>query len=322
MLFRRSAKSEPAAAPEPRGFLARLRDRLAKTKSALLTPLRALAGRRVDEDLLEEIEEILLQADVGVATAHALIDEVRASAEARHVETAEGLIPLFQEAMRARLRHREAHWSDRPEKPFVILVAGVNGVGKTTSIGKIAQWLRGEGNSVMLVAGDTFRAAAIEQLEIWGQRTGSEVVKQAHGADPGSVCYDALVKAQAQQTDVVLIDTAGRLHTKTNLMEELKKVVRVIQKVLPGAPHETLLVLDATTGQNALQQAKIFHDAVPLTGLVLTKLDGTAKGGMVLGIGDTLDVPIALIGVGEGPEDLRPFHADQFVDALFAAEEP
>lgn len=308
---------DQSSPPARRGFFARLREQLGKTKRALLSPLRALAGRRVDEALLEEIEEILIQADVGVETSQALIEEVRRSAAARRVETAEELIPLFREAARARLRHREARWTDHPEKPLVILVVGVNGTGKTTSIGKIAKWLRGEGKSVLLVAADTFRAAAVEQLEIWAQRTGSEFSAQGSGADPGSVCYDALVRAQARGLDVVLIDTAGRLHTKANLMEELKKVVRVIRKVIPSAPHETLLVLDATTGQNAVQQAKVFHEAIELTGLIMTKLDGTAKGGVVLGIGDALDVPIALIGVGEGADDLRPFHADEFVDALF-----
>jgi fused signal recognition particle receptor len=327
-LARESVVEEPAvpeavaveAAPPP-SFLERLRNRLDKTKRALLSPLLALTGRRVDEDLLEEVESILIQADVGVETTMALVEEVRQSAESRHVETAEGLVPLFRELMRARLKHREAHWTNHPEKPLVLLIVGVNGTGKTTSIGKIAKWLRSEGKSVMLVAADTFRAAAVEQLEIWAQRTGSEFTAQSSGADPGSVCYDALVKAQRHGSDVVLIDTAGRLHTKTNLMEELKKVVRVIKKVIPGAPHETLLVLDATTGQNAVQQAKVFHEAVDLTGLVMTKLDGTAKGGIILSIGDTLDVPIALIGVGEGEDDLRPFDADQFVEALFAEGE-
>ncbi|MBN1476868.1 signal recognition particle-docking protein FtsY, partial [Candidatus Sumerlaeota bacterium] len=264
---------EPLAEENPRrGFFRRLASGLGKTKSALLSPLRALAGRPLDEDLLEEIEEILIQADCGVETTMALIEEVRESAEARGAEDAGELIPIFREAVRSRLRHHEAQWSERSEKPFVILVVGVNGVGKTTSIGKIAKWLVGEGNRVMLVAGDTFRAAAIEQLEIWAKRTGSDFVAQAHGADPGSVCYDALVRAGAKGTDVVIIDTAGRLHTKGNLMRELEKVIRVIRKVIPEAPHETLLVLDATTGQNALQQARVFNESCELTGLILTKL--------------------------------------------------
>lgn len=308
----------PVASKKSKGFFGRLASGLSKTKGALLSPIRALGGRKIDDDLLEEIEEILIQADVGVETTMTLLEEVRRSAEAKRVEDAIGLIPIFRESIRSRLQHREAAWTERPEKPFVILVTGVNGVGKTTSIGKIAKWLRSEGNSVMLVAGDTFRAAAIEQLEIWANRSGCEFAAQAHGADPGSVCYDAMVRAQQHGTDVVLIDTAGRLHTKTNLMDELKKVVRVIKKVIPDAPHETLLVLDATTGQNAVQQAKVFHEAVELTGLVMTKLDGSAKGGVILGIGDAIEVPIALIGIGEGEDDLRPFHADEFVDALFA----
>lgn len=330
MFLRRKSKPDPEVVVEsageateaqaPRGFLGRLRVGLGKTKGALLGPLRALAGRRVDEALLEEVEEILIRADCGVDTTMALIEDIRESAQARGVETAEDLIPLLREGMRARLRHRQAQWSDRAEKPLVILIVGVNGTGKTTSIGKIAKWLHGEGNSVMLVAADTFRAAAIEQLEIWARRTESDFVSQEHGSDPGSVCYDALVRATAQGTDVVLIDTAGRLHTKSNLMEELKKVIRVIRKVIREAPHETLLVLDATTGQNAIQQAKVFHEACDLTGLIMTKLDGTAKGGMTLGVGETLDVPIALVGVGEGEDDLRPFDADQFIDALFENE--
>jgi fused signal recognition particle receptor len=299
------------------GFFSRLRTGLGKTKSALLSPLRALGGREVDDKLLEEVEEILIQADCGVEATRSLIDEIRQVVERRGIESAEDLILPLREAMRTRLRHRQARWTDRAEKPLVILVLGVNGVGKTTSIGKIAKWLRDEGNSVMLVAADTFRAAAIEQLEIWAGRTGSDFVAQDRGSDPGSVCYDALERATGQGTEVVLIDTAGRLHTKANLMEELKKVVRVIRKVIPEAPHETLLVLDATTGQNAIQQARVFHKACDLTGLVMAKLDGTAKGGMILGVGDALDVPIALVGVGEGPDDLRPFDADQFIEALF-----
>ncbi len=300
-----------------RGFFGRLRTGLGKTKSALLSPLRALGGREVDDALLEEVEEILIQADCGVEATRSLIDEIRQVVERRGIERAEDLIPPLREAMRTRLRHRQARWTDRAEKPLVILVLGVNGVGKTTSVGKIAKWLRDEGNSVMLVAADTFRAAAIEQLEIWAGRSGSDFVAQDHGSDPGSVCYDALVRATGQGTEVVLIDTAGRLHTKANLMEELKKVIRVIRKVIPEAPHETLLVLDATTGQNAIEQARVFHEACDLTGLVMTKLDGTAKGGMILAVGDALDVPIALVGVGEGPDDMRPFDADQFIEALF-----
>jgi fused signal recognition particle receptor len=313
------ADSQEAPLTSPRrGFFGRLRSGLSKTKGALLSPLRALAGRRVDDELLEEMEEILLRADCGVETTMALIEELRDSADTRGIETAEELIPILREAMRARLRTHAAAWTERSERPYVILVVGVNGVGKTTSIGKIAKWLRSEGNSVMLVAGDTFRAAAIEQLEIWAKRTGSDFVAQAHGSDPGSVAYDALVSATSRKTDVVLIDTAGRLHTKSHLMDELGKVIRVIKKVVPDAPHETLLVLDASTGQNAVQQAKVFNEMCALTGLVVTKLDGTAKGGIVLSVGETLDVPIALVGVGEGEDDLRPFDADQFVDALFS----
>ncbi len=315
MLFRRKTRAD---SPASAGFFGRLRRGLSKTQGALLSPLRALAGRRIDDEVLEEIEAILIQADVGVETSLALVEEIRQGTETWGVDDAAGLIPLVREAMRERLRAREVRWADADTRPLVILIVGVNGVGKTTSIGKIAQWLRGAGKSVMLVAADTFRAAATEQLEVWAERTGSDFVSQGHGADPGSVCYDALVRAGAQSTDIVLIDTAGRLHTKTNLMAELEKVVRVIKKVIPDAPHEALLVLDATTGQNAIAQAKVFHDAVTLTGLVMTKLDGTAKGGVILGVGETTDVPIALIGVGEGIDDLRPFDPDQFLDALFS----
>ena len=317
------APEPEAAATEPsedkRGFLSRLKQRLGKTKAGLVEKVRQVISfhTKVDEELLEEIETILVQADVGIETTTKILDEVRRNREARRVEDPEALIPIIKEAILGITSHSERTLTLQPVPPTVMLVVGVNGTGKTTTIGKLAKQYRDQGKKVMMVAGDTFRAAAVEQLAVWAERTGSQIVKQPMGADPGAVCYDALASAGARDFDVILIDTAGRLQTKTNLMEELKKISRVIKKVMPTAPHETLLVLDATTGQNALSQAKLFSEAVGLTGLVMTKLDGTAKGGILIALRDQFDVPVLKIGIGESVDDLRDFEPQAFVDALF-----
>ncbi len=294
-----------------------LSDRLRKTREDFVGQIRAAvkAASVVDEHLIERVEEILIQADVGAETTMKMMETMR-EFEARGAAPQE-LLDSFKKQLLDILGREPQRLQVGPERPHVVLVIGVNGVGKTTTIGKIAAEMREAGNSVLLAAADTFRAAAVEQLEIWAQRTGSDFVSKEMGADPAGVAYDAVETARAGKNDVVLIDTAGRLHTKNNLMEELKKVVRVLGKLQPGAPHETLLVLDATTGQNAISQAKVFTEAIPITGLVMTKLDGTAKGGVLIGIRNLFDVPIVKIGVGESVEDLRDFVPVEFVDALF-----
>ncbi|PKO16438.1 signal recognition particle-docking protein FtsY [candidate division BRC1 bacterium HGW-BRC1-1] len=294
-----------------------LSDRLRKTREDFVGQIRAAvkAASVVDEHLIERIEEILIQADVGAETTMKMMEAMR-EFEARGAAPQE-LLDSFKKQLLDILGREPHRLQVGPERPYVVLVIGVNGVGKTTTIGKIAAEMRDAGNSVLLAAADTFRAAAVEQLEIWSQRTGSDFLSKEMGADPAGVAYDAVETARAEKNDIVLIDTAGRLHTKNNLMEELKKVVRVLGKLQPGAPHETLLVLDATTGQNAISQAKVFTEAIPITGLVMTKLDGTAKGGVLIGIRNLFDVPIVKIGVGESVEDLRDFVPVEFVDALF-----
>jgi fused signal recognition particle receptor len=318
-----AAPPAPITEPEPpkEGLFARLKKQLVKTKTSLVEKVRQVIQfhGKVDEELLEEIEMILIQADVGVETTLKIVDGMRKKSDARKASDAETLIPLFKEALLEIVCHSERLIRFQPTPPTVVLVIGVNGTGKTTTIGKLAKEYRSQGKKVLLVAGDTFRAAAIEQLTIWAERTGCDIVKQEMGSDPGSVCYDALATGQAGNYDVILIDTAGRLHTRSNLMEELKKVVRVIQKVMPEAPHETLLVLDATTGQNAVSQAKIFSEAGGVTGIIMTKLDGTAKGGILIAIRDLFDIPILKIGIGEQEGDLRDFDPQAFVEALFEA---
>ncbi|ROR34239.1 signal recognition particle-docking protein FtsY [Inmirania thermothiophila] len=301
-------------ADERQGLLARLRERLARTRGGLGGGLAALLrGRGVDEEVLEEIEARLLLADVGVTATTELVDALRRSRPRSGDEVVavlrERMLEILAPCARPLEIPDEAH-------PFTILTVGVNGVGKTTTIGKLARRLRDEGLGVLLAAGDTFRAAAVEQLQAWGERNGVPVVAQGTGADAASVIHDAMTAAKARGIDVVVADTAGRLHTKHNLMEELRKIRRVMARLDPGAPHEVLLVLDATTGQNALAQARRFHDAVGVTGIALTKLDGTARGGIVLAIARELALPIRFIGIGEGAEDLRPFDAEAFVDAI------
>ncbi len=301
-------------------WLERLKQGLKKTHDRLKEQITSvLQGRKLDEELLEELEEVLIGADLGVDTTLEILDRLRERArnERAQAEDAEVVLGWLKEILIEILEPAEGSLALRADgQPTVILVLGVNGSGKTTSIAKIAQRLREQGRSVVLAAGDTFRAAAIEQLEIWAERVGAKLIKHRPGADPGAVAYDAVDHALKHDQDVVLIDTAGRLHTKYNLMEELKKIKRVVEKRLGREIDERLLVLDATVGQNALAQAKTFHEAVPLTGLVITKLDGTAKGGVVLPIAKELQIPIQFIGVGETAEDLREFKAREFVEAL------
>ena len=304
-----------------RGLLAGLRSGLARTREVLNADIAELiTGRKeIDEDLLEELEMLLVTADVGVPATTRIIEDLAYRVKLREVSDPKGLLEAVRRQL-AEILHR-ADTPVRqaaPGRPQVILMMGVNGVGKTTTIGKLTKQLQAEGNKVMLAAGDTFRAAAVEQLQAWGERNDVPVIAQQAGADPASVIYDALQAATARGFDVLIADTAGRLHTKVNLMEELKKIVRVMKKIDPDAPHEVMLVVDATTGQNALHQAVQFNEAVPLTGITLTKLDGTAKGGILFAIAERLEVPFRFIGVGEKIEDLRHFEADVFLDALMS----
>lgn len=305
------------------GFFDKLKKGLSKTRENITNKIEKLiiGYADIDDDLLDELEEILIMADVGVNTTDKLMEAVRKGIKKKEINTPEDLKPFLQ----ARISEILTTGSDKTKVaengPTVILVIGVNGVGKTTTIGKLASYYQGQGKSVMLAAADTFRAAAIDQLQVWGERTGTKVIAHEEGSDPAAVAFDAVKAAKARNIDVLLIDTAGRLQTKANLMEELKKINRVIQREIPEAPHETLLVLDATTGQNAISQANIFTKAAPITGVVLTKLDGTAKGGVVIGIKAELSMPVKWIGVGEGVEDLRPFVAEDFAKALFVKGE-
>jgi len=305
-------------------WLQRLHEGLAKTRLALRGSLDRLIGGGPDPAVLEEFEASLIAADLGVRTVRRLMDRVQAETKTPvPVQSAPGqpLLHVLKETILGQLRACEGEpierLVDQGPKPYVILTVGVNGVGKTTTVAKLAQRLQQAGNKPLLVAADTFRAAAIEQLEVWGGRIGLDVIRHQQGADPSAVVFDGLAAAKARGADVVLIDTAGRLHTKANLMDELKKIKRVLARELPGAPHEVLLVVDATVGQNALSQAKQFHEAVGVTGIVLTKLDGTARGGIVVAIAEALKIPVRLIGVGEKVEDLQDFHAREFVEALF-----
>lgn len=302
-------------------FFNRLKDSLSKTRQGFADRIDSLVtGRKsIDENFYEELEEILIQADVGAETAFNLIEDLKDKVRERKAGEPQQLKSILIELIEETLGQETSPLADSGE-PTVILVVGVNGVGKTTTIGKLAYNLKQNGKKVILAAADTFRAAAIDQLEIWGQRVGADVIKHQEGSDPAAVVFDAIQASKARKADVVIIDTAGRLHTKGNLMEELKKIGRVLTRDNPGAPHEVLLVLDATTGQNAINQAKIFGEASGVTGIVLTKLDGTAKGGVVIGIKETMEIPIKFIGIGEGIEDLRPFQSKEFAQALFDME--
>lgn len=305
---------------ERRGFFKRLKDGLSKTHTAIVRRIEevTVGKREISEDLLDQIEEVLISADIGIATIQTLMDSIRWKVKRRELEEAGALKDAIKTEIHTMLAHGEKILQvDTARRPFVILTVGVNGTGKTTTIAKMAHLFKTQGHSVLLAAADTFRAAAVEQLEIWGHRAGCDVIKHKSGADPSAVVFDSLKAAQARGTDVLIIDTAGRLHTKIPLMEEIKKVNRVISRELPGAPHETLLALDATTGQNAVAQAKIFKEALSISGIALTKLDGTAKGGVIVAICEELRLPIRFIGVGEKMDDLRAFNARDFVDALF-----
>ncbi|MDR9890112.1 signal recognition particle-docking protein FtsY [Pseudenterobacter timonensis] len=308
--------------PTKEGFFARLKRSLLKTKENLGSGFISLfRGKKIDDDLFEELEEQLLIADVGVETTRKIIANLTEGASRKQLRDAEALYGLLKEEMGEILAKVDEPLNIEGKTPFVILMVGVNGVGKTTTIGKLARQFEQQGKSVMLAAGDTFRAAAVEQLQVWGQRNNIPVIAQHTGADSASVIFDAIQAAKARNIDVLIADTAGRLQNKSHLMEELKKIVRVMKKLDVEAPHEVMLTIDASTGQNAVSQAKLFHEAVGLTGITLTKLDGTAKGGVIFSVADQFGIPIRYIGVGERIEDLRPFKSDDFIEALFARED-
>jgi fused signal recognition particle receptor len=301
-------------------FLDRMKEAVSRTRENLAERIEEAVSfsKEIDRNTLDDLEATLIGADLGTSTTHEVLDKLREKADRKQIKDVDELKRLLKEELLAIL----AAANSRPVQkvdgtPEVILVVGVNGTGKTTTIGKLAQVFRSQGKNVLLCAADTFRAAAIEQLEVWGQRTGTEVIKTKAGGDPAAVLFDALQAASARKTDYVVVDTAGRLHTKTNLMLELDKMRRTAHRIIPGAPHETLLVMDATTGQNGLQQAKLFTEAAGVTGIVLTKLDGTAKGGVVVAISRELGVPVRYVGVGEKAGDLLPFDPKEFVDSLF-----
>jgi fused signal recognition particle receptor len=304
------------------GLLDRLKQGLAKTRAKIAAGFRSVLpfGKKIDADVLDNLEETMLADDMGPATVAKLIDEVRGVWKAGQIKETQEIIPFLK-------GHITGYWPEPQRQlrfaesgPTVILVAGINGSGKTTSVAKLAKYLVDQGKSVILGACDTFRAAAVEQLTIWSERTGVQIVKHKQGADPGAVAYDACEAALARNADVLLIDTAGRLHTQEHLMRELNKIQRVVEKKIPGAPHEVLLVLDSTIGQNAINQAKMFSQHVRVTGLFLAKLDGSAKGGIVVGIRDQLDVPVKFVGLGETPADMAPFDPEAFVEALFSQD--
>ncbi|MDF2186737.1 signal recognition particle-docking protein FtsY [Grimontia hollisae] len=309
--------------PKKEGFFARLKRGLQKTKVNLGAGFFGLfSGKKIDDELFEELEEQLLIADVGMDTTTKIINSLTEKASRKELKDGEALYGILKQEMADILSKVEKPLEiDRKDGPFVILMVGVNGVGKTTTIGKLAKQFQQQGKSVMLAAGDTFRAAAVEQLQVWGERNNVPVIAQHTGADSASVIYDAIEAAKARNVDVVIADTAGRLQNKANLMEELKKIVRVMKKLDENAPHEIMLTIDAGTGQNAISQARLFNDIAPLSGITLTKLDGTAKGGVIFAVADQFNIPIRYIGVGEGIDDLRPFVAEEFIEALFSRED-
>lgn len=320
------ASLEQSVTEEPeqkKSFFARIKQGLSRTSAQFGEGIGTLlfGKKEIDEELLEEIETQLLVADVGVDTTTTIIDDLTKKVERKQLADGDALFQSLKNSLETLLKKVEAPLViDTTKKPFVLLVVGVNGVGKTTTIGKLAKRFQREGHSVMLAAGDTFRAAAVEQLKVWGERNNVAVVAQATGSDSASVVFDAVESAKAKNIDIVIADTAGRLHNKSHLMDELSKVKRVIQKLDTTAPHEILLVLDAATGQNAISQAEQFSKAVDVSGIALTKLDGTAKGGIIFALGDKLGLPVRYIGVGEGIDDLQPFKAETFVEALFGRE--
>jgi fused signal recognition particle receptor len=301
-----------------RSTFAAIKKGLNKTREVLTTDIRTLLrGQWLTDDLIDQVEHRLISADVGVQATTAAISELRLAYKEGRVKRGEDALNLLKNQLKTRWGTADRSLAVAPDRPTVILVAGINGAGKTTSVAKIAKNLRDEGRTVMLAAADTFRAGAVAQLEIWAQRLGVEIVKGKAGADPASVAFDAAHAAVARGVDVLLIDTAGRLHTQENLMRQLTKIRDVVARKIPGAPHEVLLVLDATSGQNAIMQAELFKKAIDITGIFLAKLDGTAKGGIVIAIRDALDVPVKLVGVGETPDDVEPFDPDAFIEAMF-----
>jgi fused signal recognition particle receptor len=299
------------------GFLDKLKAGLTKTKKNIVERVESiLSGRTIDDAAIEDIEEVLITSDIGAEATNEIVRLLREKVRAGEVRNSDDVKSYLKDEM-ALLLGKSQSLVTFGEKPFVILTVGVNGVGKTTTIGKLASRFISEGNSVIIAAADTFRAAAIEQLEIWAKRSGADIVKHQSGSDPAAVAFDAVEAAKARGIDIVIIDTAGRLHTKSQLMDELKKINRVIKKSIPDAPQEILLIVDATTGQNALRQAQIFNEAIGITGIALTKLDGTAKGGIIFAIKKELGIPVRLIGIGEGVDDLKDFDPEDFVTALF-----
>lgn len=319
ILFLKKKHKEIRAISQPES----LKVKLAKTKNGLLGKLAEIVNLRgkIDDELLDDLEEMLLQADVGVKASFDIMESLKEKIRLSKITSASDIKKHLEEITRALLMkdysNKTNHFENFNVKPYVVLFTGVNGVGKTTTIAKLAKRFTKNGKSVLMIAADTFRAAAIDQLAIWAERTGADIMKQQEGSDPSSVVYDGMVKAVHKNYDVVLIDTAGRQHTKVNLMNELSKIKRTIKKIVSDAPQETLLVVDATTGQNAITQAELFNKATDLSGLVLTKLDGTAKGGIIIGIKHQLDIPVKLIGVGETYNDLRDFDVNEFVEAIF-----
>ncbi len=303
-----------------KSFFDRIKQGLSKTREILLTDIDdlVLGEKKIDQALFDELEEALIRADVGPTFTYELIERIKEQVKRKELDKADLLRRILRDHMKEILEKCESPlYIPDDVIPYTIMVVGVNGTGKTTTIGKLANELKGQGMSVMMAAADTFRAAAIEQLDVWSKRVGVPLIRQKINADPAAVVFDALQAAKANQTKIVIVDTAGRLHTKVNLMEELKKMKRIMERELPGSPHEVLLVIDATTGQNGIAQAKMFKEEIGVTGIALTKLDGTAKGGVILRIAGELGIPIRYIGVGEAIDDLRPFKAAEFVDALF-----
>lgn len=316
---------EPEAAQQPgapaESFFSRLRSGLSKTRAGFIDKLDALISRNeINDEVWEEFEETLVMADLGVMTTMKLREDVENEIERKSITDPYEIKNILKSKILEILKKSEGSAVISNNKPFIMMVAGVNGVGKTTTIGKLAYKFKGENKNVMVAAADTFRAAAVDQLEVWANRVGTELIRGRSGADPSAVAFDAVKASVSRNSDVLIIDTAGRLHTRENLMDELKKMRKVISRELEGAPHETILVLDATTGQNAVQQAKIFNEAIDLTGIALTKLDGTAKGGVIISIANELNIPVKYIGIGERLEDLREFNAEEFVEALFVSE--
>ena len=321
--FLKDRNSNPAPQPgkehpEKKGFIKSLKRGLAKTHEILNIRIDdlILGKKEIDHDFIEELEEILISSDLGVMTSHKLIDQVQAKVKRGEADKPELVKRYLKECIYHLIANSEQPLSPSGAAPFVIMVIGVNGTGKTTTIAKMAHHYTSAGKKVLLVAADTFRAAAIEQLEVWSKRVECALIKQSAGSDPSAVVYDAVKSSKKRGIDIVIIDTAGRMHTKVNLMEELKKIKRVADREHPGAPHETLLVIDATTGQNALSQTKLFQEATDITGIALTKLDGSSKGGIIIAISDEFNIPIRYIGIGESFDDLRQFKAREFVDAL------